>query len=177
MRSQIITNVALATLVLTLSGCGGGTLTPTGGVNNANTTAPVKTPEQVKNNAPTLTPVFKAYCDAWAKNDEAAMRKVYSADTIKYFDGLMKEEKVKGLLKFLEDEKVTGDQCEVTNEEITGNKAVGTIISSVYPRGLKVEFVNEGGEWKMTNKSPGSVTQTAANSSASKSDAPNTEKK
>ena len=59
-------------------------------------------PEATTNNAPTLTPVFKAYCDAWVKNDEAALRKVYSSDTLKGFEAEMKEDKAKSLIKFLE---------------------------------------------------------------------------
>ena len=66
----------------------------------------------------------------------------------------MKAEKEKSLIKFLEDDKVSGTPCEVTNEEITGDSAVAKIISNKYPNGIPIVFVKENNEWKMTNKSP-----------------------
>ena len=124
--------------------------------NNSNdptaTTKPAKEP--TTNNAPTLTPVFKAYCDAWVKSDEAALRKVYSSDTLKIFEQQMKEEKTKSLIKFLEDDKVSGTPCEVTNEVITGDSSVANIISNKYPNGIKIVFFILFVEWKITNKSP-----------------------
>lgn len=143
-----------------ISACGGDTIS-----NNTASSTPEKTPviETVLNNAPTLTPVFKAYCEAWKKNDEAALRKVYSADTIKFFEETMKEDKFKSkkITEFLQDERVTGDLCEVINEEITGDRALGKIKTTAMPGGVTIEFVKENGEWKMTNKVPGSVTQSA----------------
>lgn len=146
-------------------GCGGtapaNTADTANGANNSLDTKPPATDELV-NNAPTLTPVFKTYCDAWVKNDEAAIRKVYSKDTIKYFEQMMKEDKISGLMKFLEDDKVSGKLCEVRNETITGETAVAEIRSDIYPQGIKIVFVKEGDDWKMTNKSPDSITQTKA---------------
>ncbi len=153
-------SIALITaLSALLSACGGGAPAPNTAANTPNSNNPLetvkKTPEPTTNNAPTLTPVFKAYCNAWLKNDEAALRKVYSADTIKQFEEEMKEEKAKSLIKYLEStDKVSGEPCEVTNETITGDKAVGRIKSNRYPNGIPVEFVKEGGEWKLTNRSP-----------------------
>ena len=66
----------------------------------------------------------------------------------------MKAEKIKTLIKFLEDDAVTGKICEVRNEVITGDKAIAEIRADAYPNGIKIEFVKEDGEWKMTNKSP-----------------------
>lgn len=160
MRHNFILFFLIATLSTMIAACGGTPSTNSGNgntaANNSNdplaTTKPAKEP--TTNNAPTLTPVFKAYCDAWVKNDEAALRKVYSSDTIKYFEGQMKEDKVKSLIKFLEADKVSGTPCEVINEEITGDNAVAKIISNAYPNGIKIVFVKENGEWKMTNKSP-----------------------
>lgn len=155
-RSLFIAVIAVTSLFI--FGCGG----PAANSNNtaaANSNNPLettkKTPEATTNNAPTLTPVFKAYCDAWVKNDEAALRKVYSAATLKQFETEMKEEKAKSLIKFLEPtDKVSGNPCEVTNETINGDKAVARIKSDKYPNGIEIEFVRENGEWKMTNRSP-----------------------
>lgn len=168
MRSRAIILAALTVLSLGLSGCGG---PPTSNSNSANKPAnnannPLETktpaPEQTTNNAPTLTPVFKAYCEAKVKNDEAGLRKVYASETIKLFESQMKEDKIKTLVKFLETDEITGKICEVRNEQITGDTAVAEIRADPYPNGLKVVFVKENGEWKMTNKSPGSITQMPA---------------
>jgi hypothetical protein len=161
MRTNIALVLALILLSIALSGCGGPSSAPntnTGSTATANSTNPLETnkaaPEQVTNNAPTLTPVYKAYCDAWVKNDEAGLRKVYSADTLKQFEDEMKEEKAKSLLKLLSADKVSGTPCEARNEKITGDTATATIVSNKYPNGLPVVFVKENGEWKLTNRSP-----------------------
>ena len=156
-------------LSFVLSGCGG---PPAANSNTANKPAniannPLETktpaPDQTTNNAPTLTPVFKAYCEAKVKNDEAGLRKVYASETIKLFESQMKEDKIKTLVKFLETDEITGKICEVRNEQITGDTAVAEIRADPYPNGIKVVFVKENGEWKLTNKSPGSITQVPAN--------------
>jgi len=166
MRSQVIICFVIVLFAVAMSGCGG--TPPANAVKNTNavsantntvSTNPLDTkknePEAVTNNAPTLTPVFKSFCEAWSKNDEAALRKIYSQDTIKFFEAQMKVDKAKNLLKYLEaTDKVSGTPCDVTNEKITGDNAVATIHSDKYPRGIQVVFVKEGGEWKMTNKSP-----------------------
>ncbi|MBK8464789.1 MAG: hypothetical protein IPL32_03080 [Chloracidobacterium sp.] len=166
MRSQVIICFAVAMFAVAMSACGGsppansGKNTNTVSVNtNTTSNSPLDTkknePEAVTNNAPTLTPVFKSFCEAWSKNDEAALRKIYSQDTIKFFEAQMKADKAKNLLKYLEaTDKVSGTPCNVTNEKIDGDKAVATIHSDKYPRGIQVVFVKESGEWKMTNKSP-----------------------
>lgn len=149
-------------LVLTalFSACGGpaANVTTNTAANTANSANPLETnkakPEELVNNAPTLTPVYKAYCEAWQKNDEAALRKIWSADTIKGFEDEMKAAKEKNLLKFLSTDKVSGTPCEVRNEKLTGDTAVATIVSNKYPNGLQVVFVKENGDWKLTTKSP-----------------------
>jgi len=148
----IIFSLILLTSVLSFA-CGGVTPNTNGAANAANT-ADAKPPAADQNSAPTLTPVFKAYCEAMVKKDEAAIRKIYSAATIKAFEEDMKEENIKSLMKFLETDGVTGKICEVRNEVITGDKAVAEIRADAYPNGIKIEFVKEEGEWKLTNKSP-----------------------
>ncbi|MEO7539893.1 MAG: hypothetical protein ABIV21_07685 [Pyrinomonadaceae bacterium] len=176
MRSQIVLIFAAAVFAGVLSGCGGPASNSTVDnvanvrVDTNNPINEITKPEVVTNNGPTLTPVFKAYCQAWVKNDEAALRKVYSSGTLKEFEQQMKEEKAKSLMKFLEVDKVSGTPCEVSNETITGDKAMATIKTNKYPRGLQVEFVKENGEWKLTNRSPAlsSTGSTAANANAVK---------
>lgn len=160
MTSRSIALISALAVATFLSACGGTEPTPNTAANGSTNTNNVgettkKVPEAMTNNAPTLAPVLKAYCDAWVKNDEAALRKVYSAETIKEFEVEMKEEKAKSLIKFLEStDKVSGEPCELTNETITGEKAVARMKTNKAPNGMSIEFVKEAGEWKMTNRSP-----------------------
>lgn len=66
----------------------------------------------------------------------------------------MKDQKIKSLMKYLEDDAITGNICEARNEVINGDKGLAEIRADKFPNGIKVEFVKENGEWKMTNKSP-----------------------
>lgn len=174
MPTKVIFIAVIAVTSLISFGCGGAANTSNTNTNKAasNANSPVETTkpkvEEPTNNAPTLTPVYKAYCDAWAKNDEAALRKVYSSDTLKDFEEQMKEAKEKSLIKFLQDDKISGTPCEAANEEIKGDTATVRIISNLYPRGIKVVFVKENGEWKLTNKIPDidSVSKSASNANS-----------
>lgn len=165
----------LLTVSIAAFGCGDAN-TPANSANNgstntnaakANTNNPLAVatpaPEQTTNNAPALTPVYKAYCAAMVKKDEAALRKIYSKDTIEYFEKEMKADGVKSLLEYLKDDQVSNELCEVRNEQITGDSAVAEIRTKGYPNGIKVVFVKEGSEWKLTNRSPAvdAVKQTA----------------
>lgn len=131
---------------------------------NSNNPLAVATPvqEQTTNNAPTLTPVYRAYCAAMVKKDEAALRKLYSQDTIKYLESEMKADGEKSLIKYLEDDGVTNELCEVRNEQIQGESAVAEIRSEGYPNGIKVVFVKENGEWKLTNRQPADTMKPSA---------------
>jgi predicted lipid-binding transport protein (Tim44 family) len=161
--------ILLSAVSLILAGCGG-TEGPansnTANTANANTANVARanasnavavttpTPDQVTNNAPTLTPVYKAYCAAVVKKDEAAIRRFYTADTLKSFEETMKEDNVKTLSEFLKDDKISNEMCEVANERIKGDKAVAKVRTPAYPNGYEVLFIKENGEWKMSNISP-----------------------
>ncbi len=158
MRSFLILLV-IGLIPLGLLGCGGttpNTNAPNTAASNANNPLETtkKQPEETKNNAPTMTPVIKAYCDAWAKSDDAALRKVYSAASLKEFEADMKAEKAKSLVDFLKSDKITGKMCDASNEQITGDRAVVTFKADKYPTGIKLVFVKENGEWKLTNEMP-----------------------
>ncbi len=164
MRSQIIFCSAVVLFAAFMLACGGpapanSNSAPANAANavKANTNNPLETTkapaEQTVNDAPTLAPVFKAYCAAIKGKNEAAIRKVYSQDTIRFFEDQMKKDKVPTLLKYLENDKVE-KTCEARNEQITGDKGVAEVKADSYPNGIKVVFVKENGEWKMTNKSP-----------------------
>jgi hypothetical protein len=160
--TRILTVTAVTLLSAMLLGCGGTTTNTTtnlaANANASNSNNPLETTkkpaEEAKNNAPTMTPVIKAYCDAWAKNDEAALRKVYSAATLKEFETEMKAEKKKSLTELLKGDKITGKTCEASNETITGDRAVVSFKADKYPTGIKLVFIKENGEWKLTNEMP-----------------------
>jgi hypothetical protein len=162
-------------------GCGGSGTTNTSNANIANSNAakansnsPVAVNKAVRaettNNAPTLTPVFMAYCQAMEKKDEAGIRKVYSKDTLESFAENMKAEKSKSLVDYLSSDNVSTKLCEIRNEVITGDTAVAEVRTEGMPNGVKVVFVKEGAEWKLTNRSPelDAVKQTATNTNSGK---------
>ena len=157
--TRLFTVTAVTAISLAMLGCGGSTPnTATTNTNAANTNNPLETtkkpPEELKNNAPTMAPVVKVYCDAWAKNDDAALRKVYSSATLKKFETGMKEEKSKTLIDFLKSDKITGKVCDASNEQITGDRAVVRFKAEKYPTGVDFVFVKENGEWKLTDEIP-----------------------
>lgn len=112
------------------------------------------TPEPTVNNAPTVMPVYKAYCAALEAKDESALRKVYSSDTIRDFEKKMKAIGINSLVKYLEDDKASTALCEVRNEKIDGDTAIAEVRTTGYPNGLVAVFVKENGEWKLTNRRP-----------------------
>jgi hypothetical protein len=179
MRAPIFVLFSIILLAAVLSGCGGATTTTPNSnavnattANKTNSNNPLETtkkePEGVTNNAPTLTPVFKAYCEAKIKGDEAGLRKVYSQGTLKHFEEGMKKEKIKTLVQYLELDKVTPKLCEINNEKITGDRATARIKFESAPNGIEVVFVKENGEWKMTDESPTFDAVKSSNSNTTK---------
>jgi hypothetical protein len=88
------------------------------------------------------------------KKNEAGIRKAYSKDTLDAFAEDMKAEGSKTLVEYLSTDQVTTALCEIRNEVITGDTAVAEVKTAGMPNGAKVVFVKEGGEWKLTNRSP-----------------------
>ncbi len=125
-----------------------------------NTNSPIVAPTskpvaETTNNAPTLAPVVQAYYDALKKKDDAAIRKVLSAEFIKSLEADMKEEKKTSLTAFIAElDKVPEKPVEVRNEKIEGEKGVAEIKGGVYVNWTPIGFVKEGGVWKMSNESP-----------------------
>ena len=166
-----------------LTGCSGTETTNTGNSSNKNANMPSentnsgnvitttkKTPEPTTNEAPTLTPVFKAYCNAKTKKDETALKKVYSAKTLKQFEEEMKAENEKSLVKYLEIDQVSNKLCEIRNERIEGDTAIAEVKTEGMPNGVKIKFVRENGEWKLTTEIPDfeAVKKSAENSNNAK---------
>jgi hypothetical protein len=153
-----------------LAGCGGATETNNNSAANrsnaANTntvaanskTDPLApqtpTPESTTNNAPTLAPVYKAYCSALEKRDEAALRKVHDTATIADYERKMKADGVRALSDFLSDDKASSVLCEVRNEKISGDTGTAEVRTMGYPAGAIAVFAKENGEWKLTNRRP-----------------------
>jgi hypothetical protein len=169
MRYQILLLTTILSFSIIFVACGGETTNTNSNTNKttnaninaaaANADSPLattKTPEAATvNQAPTVTPVVRAYCDAMTRKDEAAIRKVYSQATLKSLEEDMKAEKKKSLIEFLSElDNVSNKLCEARNEKVTGDVAVAEIRTESYPNGVPIKFVREGGEWKMTNESP-----------------------
>lgn len=183
MRFQIsiITTVLLFTILF--AGCGGSeTPSNTGNTTNSNTTANAniakninnplatnKAPEEATTNqAETVKPIVMAYYQALKTKNDAALRKVYSQGTIKSLESDMKDEGAKSLVEFITELEPAPDQpFEVRNEQVQGDTAIAEIKGGAYPNGIKIKFIKENGEWKITNESPDfDKIKNAANSSA-----------
>ncbi len=185
MRFQIIFFTTVFLFAIVLSGCSSSeTANNSANTNSANKTANValsssnnplatnKTPEAATtNNAPTLAPLVQAYYEALKKKDDAALRKVFSQATLKSLQADMKAEKEPSMVNYItETEPITDKPFEVRNEQVQGDSAIAEMRSESYPNGIKIKFVRENGEWKMTNESPEfqSVKQSATNSNTAK---------
>ena len=108
-----------------------------------------------------------AYYEALKKKDDAALRKVYSRETLKSLEADMKSEGAKSLVEFITELEPAPEQpFQVRNEQIQGDTAIAEIRGGAYPNGIKIKFVRENGEWKITNESPDiqAVKQSATNS-------------
>lgn len=126
----------------------------TSSTTNAPAINTVSTPKtETVNEAVTLSPVAQAYCEAVRKKDGEALKKVYSAATYKAIESLAKDEK-KTVIEYLSNEDVGTKPCATRNEQISGNTAIAEMTTESYPNGIKLKFVKENGEWKMTNESP-----------------------
>jgi hypothetical protein len=138
-------------------------------VNTGNTNLPIKsagnsnsplgttkTPEAPKvNDSESIKPVVLAHFEALSKKDDAGLRKVYSAETLKSFEADMKADKITTLHAFIGDSEPNLKQpYEVRNEELKGDSAIAEIKGGSFGVWTKMKFVKEGGSWKMTNESP-----------------------
>ena len=126
-----------------------------------------KTEEATVNQAETVKPVVTAYYEALKKKDDAALRKIYSRETLKSLEADAKAEGAKSLAEFITELEPAPEQpFQVRNEQIQGDTAIAEIRGGAYPNGIKIKFVRENGEWKITNESPEfqSVKQSSTNS-------------
>ncbi|MGI8813262.1 MAG: hypothetical protein ACR2IH_12160, partial [Pyrinomonadaceae bacterium] len=76
------------------------------------------TPEATTNDAPTLTPVVRAFYDALKKKDDAALKQVLSQDFIARVQSDMKDENRKDMAAFMAElDRVPEKPVEVRNEK------------------------------------------------------------
>ncbi len=170
--------IFLLTITLFFTACGGGNETPK---NNANTPKPTNgnvatngtnanpSPTTTPNNngttpkveapkvndAQTLASVVKAYGEALKTKNDAALRKVLSASTVKGWEDEMKSEGKTKLAEYIAStEYVEGKPYEVRNEEVKGDEATAEVKGGSFGVWSKIKFVKENGEWKMTDESP-----------------------
>lgn len=107
------------------------------------------------NNAPTLAPIVQAYYDALKKKDDAAIKKVLSAELVKKLEAEMKEEGKTSLAAYIAElDKVPEKPVEVRNEKIEGDKGTAELKGGVNPNWTVYVFRKEGGTWRMTDESP-----------------------
>lgn len=164
MRFQITFFILILIFTIFLTGCPSAE-TPNSNTNAATNAAvpkgnssdltPTKKVEApTENNAPTLKPVVHAYYDALKKKDDAALRKVLTAEFIKSLEADMKADKKTGSLAayVAESEKIPETPVEVRNEKIDGDKASAELKGGAYLTWQKFNFIKEDGVWKMTNK-------------------------
>ena len=166
MQLKTILSTSLFAAAVFAIGCGGGAEVNkntnasntananTAKANNSSLTTTTPTPVATTNNAPTLTPVFKAYCAAYMKKDEAAVRAAYTKDSVAFFEKEMKADGEKTVIEHLSLDGISNEVCEVKNEIISGDTATADIVTKAYPQGFRVLFEKENGQWKLTNKRP-----------------------
>jgi hypothetical protein len=168
MRYQTLLFITILSFSIIFAACGGNqpannstnnnaVVSNTVAANNSNGSLPTnKKPEAATaNNAPTIAPVVTAYYEAWKKNDDAALKKVFSQETLKVFEADMKEDKETSLAKWMSKNETAPEKpFEVRNEKIEGETAVAEIKGGSYAVWTPFKFVRENGEWKMTNQSP-----------------------
>jgi hypothetical protein len=107
------------------------------------------------NSADALKPVVLAYYEALKKKDDAGLRKIYSAETLKTLEDDMKAEKKSSLSAYISElEPAPAQPFEVRNEEIKGDSGIAEIKGGAYVNWTKIKFVKEAGAWKMTDESP-----------------------
>lgn len=164
--------ILFAAFALFLTACGGGNPAPNANSAANTNAAPVNstnsapasnsavatstaTPSSTTNDAPTVKPVVLAYYEALKTKNDEALRKVYSKQTLASLEADAKEEGKKSLVEFItEIEPVPAQPYEVKNETVQGDVAVAEMFSPQYKNGIKIKFVKENGEWKLTNESP-----------------------
>ncbi len=165
MRFQILFFTTILSLIFIFTGCQNqpaANSTVENKTANANMTAnsnsPLaanKAPEAATTNAaPTLAPVVQNYYDALKKKDDAALRKVYAAASLKSAEADMKDEKKTSLAAFISELEPAPDKpYEVRNEKISGDTATAEIKGGSYAVWTPYKFVKENGEWKWTGES------------------------
>ena len=167
--------IVFTAFTLFLTACTSETPTPNTATTNTNTVAPANTnstnsappsnsavatstatPSSAStNDAPTVKPVVSAYYEALKTKNDEALKKVYSKQTLASLEADAKSEGKKSLVEFITElEPVPAQPFEVRNEQINGDVAIAEMRGGAYPNGIKIKFVKENGEWKMTNESP-----------------------
>ena len=104
------------------------------------------------NEAPTLGRVYMNICAALRRKDERSLERLYSEKSLESFRKEMRSEGVKTISKYLENDKASN--CYARDEQLIGDEGNATLYSNIFPKGIRVVFVKEKGEWKATNRSP-----------------------
>ncbi|NNE65695.1 MAG: hypothetical protein HKN33_03940 [Pyrinomonadaceae bacterium] len=167
MRIQIYIIIVISAFLFSVCGGSGekpgnSNIKPSNSANSAPNTAP--SPKRELENdiqeatpvptveAVTLKPLIEKFCAARQNKDEEALKKLYSAATLRNLMAAARAEGQNSITSYLETEPV-GDKCTLVNERISGNLGEATFITKTYPNGITWKFVKENGEWKFTDQS------------------------
>lgn len=181
MRFQITFFILILIFTMFLTGCPSAE-TPNSNTNVANNAAAPNSNSELipqkkadaptTNDAPTIRPTVKAYYEALKKKDDAALRKVLTAEFIKRQEEFMKDDEKKwtSLAAFMADTDKTEPPVEVRNEVIKGDIATAELKGGAYVNWTAFEFAKVDGVWKFTGNPPDlkSVKDSASNSNTAK---------
>jgi hypothetical protein len=149
--------------IILIASCGGNVEnnTAVNSATNANANVPEhgqvvnRSTEPTENNAPTLAPVVQQFYDALKNKDDAKLRETMTAQFQKTIEDDMKDAGKKSIAEFVaETDYRPGQQIDVRNEKINGNKAVAELRGGAYKNWTAFEFALENGKWRFTGGSP-----------------------
>jgi hypothetical protein len=146
-----------------IASCGGNVETNTATNSSTNADANVSEHGQVanrdseptENNAPTIAPVVQQFYDALKNKDDEKLKETLTTEFQKTIEDDMKSEGKKSIAEFVaETDYRPGQQIEVRNEKINGNKGVAELRGGAYKNWTAFEFALENGKWRFTGGSP-----------------------
>ena len=164
MKREFYLSTLVALLISLIAACGGTTpanSNANAGANIANSNAnhaqvPIpRHDEPTENNAPTLAPVVQQFYDALKNKDDAKLKETITSGFQKELEDDMKSKNEKSLAAFVaETDYREGQNIEVRNEKIEGDKAVAELKGGAYKNWTAFSFAKENGKWKFTGGSP-----------------------
>jgi hypothetical protein len=111
--------------------------------------------EATENSAPTIAPVVQQFYDALKAKDDAKLKETLTTQFEKTIEEDMRSQGEKSIAVFVaKSDYRPGQEIEVRNEKINGNKAVAELRGGAYKNWTAFEFAQENGKWRFTGGSP-----------------------